>query len=182
MNDINKSTTHTTWNCKYHIVFVPKFRRKILYRQKRAIVGKILRKLCERRNTKIIEAEVCADHILVNLSCASHVELFITRNDNVTIGPLNVSFVFSIITIGNGNLLNLEFPITDTRGIVIQVSNGLSLPHTANVLNKVAKSPLATLSVLGMALLLCLERLQLIAQSYQLALVRLESTTICCLA
>ena len=58
MNDRNKSTAHTTWNCKYHIVFAPKFRRK-----KREIVGKILRKLCEWKNVKIIAAEVCPDHI-----------------------------------------------------------------------------------------------------------------------
>ena len=63
MNDRNKSTAHTTWNCKYHIVFAPKFRRKILYNQKREIVGKILRKLCEWKGVEIIEAEVCPDHI-----------------------------------------------------------------------------------------------------------------------
>lgn len=59
MNDRNKSTAHTTWNCKYHIVFAPKFRRKILYNQKREIVGKILRKLCEWKDVE----EVCLDHI-----------------------------------------------------------------------------------------------------------------------
>lgn len=63
MNDRNKSTAHTTWNCKYHIVFAPKFRRKILYNQKREIVGRILRKLCEWKGVEIIEAEVCPDHI-----------------------------------------------------------------------------------------------------------------------
>ena len=63
MNDRNKSTAHTTWNCKYHIVFAPKFRRKILYSQKREVVGKILRKLCEWKDVEIIEAEVCPDHV-----------------------------------------------------------------------------------------------------------------------
>ncbi len=63
MNDRNKSTAHTAWNCKYHIVFAPKFRREILYNQKREIVGKILRKLCEWKDVEIIEAEVCPDHI-----------------------------------------------------------------------------------------------------------------------
>lgn len=53
MNDRNKSTAHTAWNCKYHIVFAPKFRRKILYNQKREIVGKILRKLCEWKDVEI---------------------------------------------------------------------------------------------------------------------------------
>ena len=47
----------------YHIVFAPKFRRKILYSQKREVVGKILRKLCEWNDVEIIEAEVCPDHV-----------------------------------------------------------------------------------------------------------------------
>ena len=46
MNDIN-SLSHTKWNCKYHIVFAPKYRRKVFYKAKRAAIGKILRELCE---------------------------------------------------------------------------------------------------------------------------------------
>ena len=54
MKKINNHTlAHTTGNCKYHIVFAPKFRRKILYNQKREIVGKILRKLCEWKDVEI---------------------------------------------------------------------------------------------------------------------------------
>ena len=62
MNDIN-SLSHTKWNCKYHIVFAPKFRRKVFYQEKRAAIGKILRQLCEWKGVKIIEAEACPDHI-----------------------------------------------------------------------------------------------------------------------
>ena len=62
MNDIN-SLSHTSWNCKYHIVFAPKYRRKVFYGQKRKEIGKILRKLCEWKKVNIIEAEVCPDHI-----------------------------------------------------------------------------------------------------------------------
>ena len=62
MND-NKSLAHTTWNCKYHIVFAPKYRRKIFYGEKRAEIGKILRELCGWKGVTIIEAEVCPDHI-----------------------------------------------------------------------------------------------------------------------
>ena len=62
MNDIN-SLSHTKWNCKYHIVFAPKFRRKVFYREKKAAIGKILRQLCEWKGVKIIEAEACPDHI-----------------------------------------------------------------------------------------------------------------------
>ncbi len=59
----NKSLAHTTWNCKYHIVFAPKYRRKVFYGQKRREIGVILRKLCEYKQVEIIEAEVCPDHI-----------------------------------------------------------------------------------------------------------------------
>ena len=45
-NDLNK-LSHTTWNCKYHIVLAPKYRRQVFYREKRVEIGKILRKLCE---------------------------------------------------------------------------------------------------------------------------------------
>ena len=62
MNDINR-LSHTSWNCKYHIVFAPKYRRKVFYKEKRAMIGKILRQLCEWKGVKIIEAEACPDHI-----------------------------------------------------------------------------------------------------------------------
>ena len=62
LNDIN-SLSHTKWNCKYHIVFAPKYRRKVFYKEKRAAIGKILRQLCEWKSVKIIEAEACPDHI-----------------------------------------------------------------------------------------------------------------------
>ena len=62
LNDIN-SLSHTKWNCKYHIVFAPKYRRKVFYKEKRLAVGKILRQLCEWKHVKIIEAEVCPDHV-----------------------------------------------------------------------------------------------------------------------
>ena len=61
-NDID-SLNHTSWNCKYHIVFAPKYRRKVAYRKMRAEIGKILRELCTWKQVEIIEAEVCPDHI-----------------------------------------------------------------------------------------------------------------------
>ena len=61
-NDKN-SLAHTTWNCKYHIVFAPKYRRKIFYKENRVEIGKILRELCNWKQVKIVEAEVCSDHI-----------------------------------------------------------------------------------------------------------------------
>ena len=46
MNDLH-SLAHTNWNCKYYIVLAPKYRRKVFYQEKREVVGKILRRLCE---------------------------------------------------------------------------------------------------------------------------------------
>ena len=57
------SLAHTVWNCKYHIVFAPKYRKKVFFGQKRLEIGKILRKLCEFKQITIVEAEVCPDHI-----------------------------------------------------------------------------------------------------------------------
>ncbi len=57
------SLAHTTWNCKYHIVFAPKHRRKVFFGQKRLEIGAILRSLCEWKEVEIIEAEVCPDHV-----------------------------------------------------------------------------------------------------------------------
>ena len=60
---IIKVQAHTTWNCKYHIVFAPKYRRQIIYGQIKADVGRILRQLCKRKGVEIIEATACPDHI-----------------------------------------------------------------------------------------------------------------------
>ena len=62
MHDTN-SLANSTWNCKYHIVFAPKYRRKVFFGEKRVEIGAILRRLCEWKNVNIIEAEVCKDHV-----------------------------------------------------------------------------------------------------------------------
>lgn len=59
----NNSLAHTKWNCKYHIVFAPKYRRKVIYGKIKVDIGKILRKLCEQKGVEIIEANLCPDHI-----------------------------------------------------------------------------------------------------------------------
>lgn len=60
--DIN-SLAHTKWECKYHIVFAPKYRRQVIYKNIKADVGQILGTLCRRKGIEIIEAECCPDHI-----------------------------------------------------------------------------------------------------------------------
>ena len=61
---MDKNTlAHTTWECKYHVVFAPKYRRQIVYGKLKTEIGTILRTLCERKGVEIIEAEACPDHI-----------------------------------------------------------------------------------------------------------------------
>ena len=62
MTDTN-SLSHTKWNCKYHIVFAPKYRRQVIYSKIKADIGQILRKLCEIKKVEILEANACPDHI-----------------------------------------------------------------------------------------------------------------------
>ena len=63
MKQDNNSLAHTTWNCKYHIVFAPKYRRQIVYGKYKTSIGQIIRQLCDRKGVEIHEAEACKDHI-----------------------------------------------------------------------------------------------------------------------
>lgn len=58
-----ESLAHTRWNCKYHIVFAPKYRRQVIYGKIKKDIGIMLRKLCEYKQVEILEAEACKDHI-----------------------------------------------------------------------------------------------------------------------
>ena len=73
-NEVRHSA-HSTWRCQYHIVFAPKFRRKVIYGQLRTDIGQILRKLCEEKKVEIIEAEACADHIHMLVSIPPHLSV-----------------------------------------------------------------------------------------------------------
>lgn len=59
----DSSLSHTRWNCKYHIVFIPKYRRKEIYGKIRIDIGQILRQLCVYKDVEIIEAHAMSDHI-----------------------------------------------------------------------------------------------------------------------
>ena len=61
-NNVKNSLAHTKWNCKYHIVFAPKYRRKVFYEEKRAEIREILRTLCQWKGVEIVEGEICTDH------------------------------------------------------------------------------------------------------------------------
>ena len=68
MTDNINSLSHSKWNCKYHIVFAPKYRRQIIYGKIYKDIGVIIRKLCEQKGVEIHEAEFCKDHIHMLLS------------------------------------------------------------------------------------------------------------------
>ena len=63
MKQDTESLAHTKWNCKYHIVFAPKYRRQAIYGKIKADIGIMLRKLCAYKQVEILEAEACKDHI-----------------------------------------------------------------------------------------------------------------------
>ena len=67
-NNITNSLGYTKWNCKYHVVFAPKYRRKVFYNEKRAAIREIIRTRCQWKGAEIIEEEVCPDHIHLLLS------------------------------------------------------------------------------------------------------------------
>ena len=75
MTNDNVSLSHTKWNCKYHIVFAPKYRRQEIYGRIKADIGKILRQLCEMKGVEIIEAEACPDHIHMLVSIPPHLSV-----------------------------------------------------------------------------------------------------------
>ena len=75
MKDTVQSLSHSKWNCKYHIVFAPKYRRQEVYGKLKSDIGRILRQLCEQKNVEIIEAEACPDHIHMLLSIPPNISV-----------------------------------------------------------------------------------------------------------
>ena len=67
-NNVTNTLAHTTWNCKYHIVFAPKYRRMVFYKEKRSEVKEIIKTLCTWKGVDIIEGEICPDHVHLLLS------------------------------------------------------------------------------------------------------------------
>ena len=82
MNEQNtdvKSLAHTKWNCKYHVVFAPKYRRKVFFQEKREGIRDIIKTLCQWKGVEIIEGEICPDHIhlLVEIPPSISVSYFV---------------------------------------------------------------------------------------------------------
>ncbi len=70
-----KSSAHSRYRCQYHIVFAPKYRRKVIYGELKKDIGEILRKLCDQKGVEIIEAEACPDHIHMLVSIPPHISV-----------------------------------------------------------------------------------------------------------
>ena len=70
-----KHTAHSIYRCEYHIVFAPKYRRKVIYGQIKADVGAIIRKLCNELKVEILEAEACPDHIHMLVSISPYMSI-----------------------------------------------------------------------------------------------------------
>ena len=70
-----KTLSHSTYRCQYHIVFAPKYRRRVIYGQLRAEIGQILRKLCEEKKVEIIEANAMSDHIHMLVSIPPYLSI-----------------------------------------------------------------------------------------------------------
>ena len=70
-----KTLSHSTYRCEYHIVFAPKYRRRVIYGQLKADIGRILRQLCEEKKVEIIEAEACKDHIHLLVSIPPYMSI-----------------------------------------------------------------------------------------------------------
>ena len=68
MNIDVSSLAHTKYNCKYHVVFAPKYRRQVIYGKIKKDIGIMLRKLCEYKGVEILESEACPDHIHMLIS------------------------------------------------------------------------------------------------------------------
>ena len=70
-----KHTAHSSYRCEYHIVFAPKYRRKVIYGQIKADIGVIMRKLCNELKVEILEAEACKDHIHMLVSIPPYMSI-----------------------------------------------------------------------------------------------------------
>jgi putative transposase len=65
---MKNTLAHTAWECKYHVVWIPKNRRKVVYGKLKRDIGKIIRRLCEYKQIEVVEGTACADHIHMCLS------------------------------------------------------------------------------------------------------------------
>ena len=63
-----QSLSHVRWDCKYHVVFIPKFRKKVMFGNRRKAIGLIMRQLCDQRGVELVEGHLMSDHVHMCLS------------------------------------------------------------------------------------------------------------------
>ncbi len=66
--DNSLSLTHSRWGCKYHVVWIPKYRKKTLYGQVRRYLGEVFRELAKARESEVLEGHLMKDHVHMLLS------------------------------------------------------------------------------------------------------------------
>ncbi len=98
MIDTN-SLSHSKWNCKYHIVFAPKYRRMVVYGKIKADIGKILRTLCEQKKVNVIEAEACLDNIHMLVEIPPHLSVY-KKETKISIMPLTIKKGLQLFMVG----------------------------------------------------------------------------------
>lgn len=110
----NQSITHTRWNCTYHIVFIPKFRRKIMYGETKRDLVETIKKLCEMKQVTLTDGKVCIDHVHSNSTETrplSNAEIEMLFADLPVIAD-------AYFDADNHNILGFEGKISDTRMVV----------------------------------------------------------------
>lgn len=65
-----ESLSHVRWECKYHVIFIPKYRRKVIYGKLRSAIGRILRELCQQKGVEVLEGHAMPDHVHLCLKIA----------------------------------------------------------------------------------------------------------------
>ena len=68
MNDDVRSLSHAVWECKYHLVWIPKYRKKTLYGQLRRYLGEVFRKLARQKESEVVEGHLMSDHVHMLIS------------------------------------------------------------------------------------------------------------------
>ena len=71
----NRSTAHSRWNCTYHIVFIPKYRRRVMYGETKRDLVEIIIKLCEMKQVELIDGRICRDHIHMYVAVPSEMSV-----------------------------------------------------------------------------------------------------------
>ena len=130
MSDV-QSLAHTKWNCKYHVVFAPKYRRQVFYGEKKRGIGEILRRLCEWKGVTILEAECCPDHVHMLLEIPPKMSVSGLRRDSATVimDRARTQRVCWMASCGYGitGLMGLRMSFLQKKGKAPDISEGLPL-------------------------------------------------------